>query len=333
MSRNVQKGPGRQSFTLIELLVVVAIIALLISILMPSLARAKEAARQAVCGANLHSLGQARQSCDVEHNGYGPTWDDGEPPTGHNYFMFTWVDVLFDEGYLGSTDAGLCPSDEWPDEVTEDRVTNGGWRFRFVREMGIGDEIRKGVRTSFALNSIMHFNDKRDRHQDASRQVYAIDGWWCWFGCLNAQWLATGGAAGGPMQVPHSQGTMVAWRHTGDYAADALFVDGHVEPIIPNLGGYVPDDPPDNPDRTVDTMKYFTWLPGERTTRWPLERYRGLIEDYQDQLPHFLENGGEYGMPPDYPLEDLNAAYKTAEYQRGNGKHWSRLPDNPQNRR
>jgi len=48
-----------KGFTLVELLVVIAIISLLVSILMPGLAYAKEAARRAACMANINGIGKA----------------------------------------------------------------------------------------------------------------------------------------------------------------------------------------------------------------------------------------------------------------------------------
>ena len=49
----------RRGFTLIEILVVVAIIALLIAILLPSLNQVRWQAKQVACLANLHDLGRS----------------------------------------------------------------------------------------------------------------------------------------------------------------------------------------------------------------------------------------------------------------------------------
>jgi len=69
MSHPHNESRKRSGFTLVELLVVVSIIALLISILLPSLNKARESARSVKCGANMRQIGQADAMYKNQYNG------------------------------------------------------------------------------------------------------------------------------------------------------------------------------------------------------------------------------------------------------------------------
>ena len=66
----------QRGFTLIELLVVIAIIAILAGMLLPALARAKEAGKKTKCTSNLHNMGLAMLMYADDFNGYVPRGND-----------------------------------------------------------------------------------------------------------------------------------------------------------------------------------------------------------------------------------------------------------------
>ncbi|MEM1185628.1 MAG: type II secretion system protein [Planctomycetota bacterium] len=65
----------RSGFTLIELLVVVAIIALLIGILLPSLGKARNTAKTSVCTSNMRQYGVAATTFSADNDGFIANFD------------------------------------------------------------------------------------------------------------------------------------------------------------------------------------------------------------------------------------------------------------------
>lgn len=113
---------GRPAFTLIELLVVVAIIAIIASLLLPTLGRAKESARRTHCLNNFREIDLGIRMYREEHR--------DKPPLflfmpGRNAGYPGW-DQPYLEPYLGgNTNVFICPSDR-----TLGRIPiNLGWEY------------------------------------------------------------------------------------------------------------------------------------------------------------------------------------------------------------
>ena len=98
-------------FTLIELLVVIAIISLLVSILIPSLKRAKELTRRVVCASNLHQMGLALMTYAADHKGDFPEGGrTGSAPYFSDFYNSTWKNSLYPK-YISVPLLCYCPSD------------------------------------------------------------------------------------------------------------------------------------------------------------------------------------------------------------------------------
>lgn len=101
MSNRMNVKKSRSAFTLVELLVVIGIIAMLISILLPTLRRANQQAKSAACKSNLRQLGIALQAYASDNR--GRLFPVGEPLPG------TTAPTTFG--------TNVPPHDRWPAKV------------------------------------------------------------------------------------------------------------------------------------------------------------------------------------------------------------------------
>ena len=110
------KRSSHSAFTLVELLVVIGIIALLISILLPALSKAREAGNTIKCAANLRSIGQGFTRYVAENRQtYPPCVDYNGAHTDKNvaHGYIHWSALIQDDGPGNGTEPRYFSTNAW----------------------------------------------------------------------------------------------------------------------------------------------------------------------------------------------------------------------------
>ncbi|HON91091.1 MAG TPA: DUF1559 domain-containing protein [Sedimentisphaerales bacterium] len=191
-----ERAVTSRGFTLIELLVVIAIIALLLSILIPSLHRAKAAARRVVCSHNLRQIGLAMDMYTHDYEGYYPCAKD---PVSTNPPYWLWMGRgwrKWIQSYLSSIvdpnnpSVLLCPADRTDPAKYESTSYSYSMTFYHSPEQidSIDDKsftysnpkpsIRQGVTEVAFPSSKILIGEWLSNHQT----IESDQGWWCWEG-------------------------------------------------------------------------------------------------------------------------------------------------------
>jgi len=232
----------QKNFTLIELLVVIAIIAILSSILLPSLNKARETAKRIVCTGNMRSLGQSFLMYDNISNGFLPwiveKFTDGFPDVLLDRLTNRpWPVRIYDnEDFSPTRDAGgnvtnwtpmpprLQKSLYCPSQTARKSFDNFSYTSYGMLDWGIGGRSIVGAAGQYRKYADVKYPSQQGAFTDTQHENY---------------YVMSGNAPYGFFRNNNTpffsfyEATTTAFRHIGGPAGSTVivFVDGHAEAL------------------------------------------------------------------------------------------------------
>jgi prepilin-type N-terminal cleavage/methylation domain-containing protein/prepilin-type processing-associated H-X9-DG protein len=194
---------SKYSFTLIELLVVIAIIAILASMLLPALAKARERAKAIECSGNQKQLGVMFALYADDHNDF---IDRKGYQGGRNR---QWGSMLYIFNYMKNSRSAFCPSNMRGVKLFEE-ITNGNYYSSEIKSYAfperLGDETGTGSWAAVCVKNI----------KKPSIYFYILDG-------INSN-------NGDPSYViyPLNTSASIYVSSHNNQVCNCLFMDGHV---------------------------------------------------------------------------------------------------------